>query len=1104
MKLSSSNRPPVGIGIKVQVYLRGAAALAALLVVAGLCVATSPVRGQSFPFHHLSVDDGLSQSVVHCILQDSEGFLWIGTQDGLNRFDGYLFQVLVHHPDEPDSLSNNWIYGLAEDRQGRIWVATRGGVNLFDKSTGKFTAYRHDPSDPDSIASDVVYGIAVDESGRILANTAPVLSVLDPAEGEKWKRIESPLAASSVGEDLPLPILVAPDGAVWMAGVDGLAVWRPRQGVFDLVRPEPAAGASRPSGALSVRALFGDQAGSIWIGTRAGLYRSLPDDPLRARRAGAFREPGNRSVGELLSGSIRAIQRDRQGRLWVGFDGNGLASFSLDGEGTPWNLLSFRQNSLRQDGLSHDIVIALGLDRSDNLWIGTLKGLDRIDLKPRKFRVYRRSSDPDSWPLSDNVIASLFKDRQGRVWVGTWGRGLDILDRRTRTSTHYAAALAPPRRISNDFVHVIFEDRSGTIWLGTRNGLDVYRAAREDFVSARTLYPNRSFPDFTGIRIYSMLQDTADRLWVGTGAGLFRLDPKRGEFLHLTSGEGAKSLTDNVIYALALDPAGQIWAGTSNGLNRIDPESGSVIRILRDSTHPSTLCDNFVVSLCVDHLGALWIGTKSGVNRLPPNRGLFDYFSAREGLPSNIIYEILEDPEQGLWFSTGRGLAELRPGSSRFRSYSVDDGLQSLEFNLKASCLSPDGEIFFGGMNGFNSFYLGDLRDNSSIPPVVLTGVEKETPRGRVRVDPHGAETLTLRPTERTFTVEFAALEFSNPARNQYAYRMDGLSDDWVELGTRRFVTFSKLPPGEYRLRVKGSNNDGVWNEEGAALNIVVLPAWWQSNRAIAGYVVLGLVALFLTIRTRDRRLKRRNAAEEELRLATAIQARLLPQGPPVVPGYDFAGLTIPASRVGGDYFDFIALGKGKEGICVGDVSGKGLPAALLMANVQAIVRSHARTETELSTWLERVNDQVCENTASGQFVTLFYAVLDTVKHRLEFSNAGHNPPLLLRRNSRLERLIEGGPALGLFAGRKYEAQELQLHAGDLLVLYSDGITEAFSQAGEEFGESGIISAVQSLPPTGSAADGVELILAAVRKHLDGRPPHDDITLVVVRRTWSS
>ncbi|MCX6278155.1 MAG: ATP-binding protein [Bacteroidetes bacterium] len=808
---------------------------------------------QQYQFRNYSIEQGLSQSVVNCVIQDSRGFMWIGTQNGLNRFNGYDFTEYLYNPIDSTTISNNWIYSLAEDKDGSIWVGTKGGLNKYLRKENRFKRISY-IAGYTGVISRYSYDAIVSGSGKIYVNTPPVLTVFDPSS-DKITHFPTRFPYDGAINDNRIPLIEDNDGAIWMGSNVGLACFDPKTASFTYYFHD-----SQKPGTISnnrITALCQDSAGTIWVGTSDGLNLI---DKKTEKISGIFTSPFGRQ--SLSSSFIRAIIEDKNGAMWVGTEGGGLNRIVwLTGE----TFLVDRFNSA-ENGLGHNIINALTIDRSQNLWAGTLQGISKTDLKPAKFKLYRRDNTSSSVNLLGNVIAAIYKDENGLIWVGNWGQGLNILNRKTGAVEHFSSRLQGNHYIPNDFVHVIFADEFKNNWIGTRDGIFVFDKTRQKFVRLHDFFRNDNLPDLKGMRIFTIIRSRDNSYWIGTQGGLFRINPERTATEVFT----AESTPDhqigaNLVYCLHEDSEGYIWIATINGVDVYNPTTGKMTRFRKNESQNS-LCDNFVISLGEDKHGDIWIGTSAYVNKFVKKDSTFIYYSRENGIPKNNIFEIMRDNQNTLWFATGGGLCKFDSAANSFRNYTVDDGLQSLEFNLRACFKSPDGEVFFGGMNGFNSFYPETLRDNPSIPEIIITACYKSSKSGKEYFDISRENKVELEHGAQAFTVEFVALEFTNPDKNQYAYMLDGLSKDWINIGNRRFVPFTNLSPGEYIFRVKGSNNDGKWNETGAVLKIVILPPWWRSWWAWTAYFLLIAGALMIYIRIRERNLVReRNNLEQKV-----------------------------------------------------------------------------------------------------------------------------------------------------------------------------------------------------------------------------------------------
>jgi signal transduction histidine kinase/ligand-binding sensor domain-containing protein len=797
--------------------------------------------------------------VVNCLFQDSRGYIWIGTQNGLNKFNGYTFESFSTNPTDTNSISNNWIYSIDEDREGNLWIGTKGGLNRFIPSRKKFerinykTGYIHN-------VTDYIYDAVCSFNGTVIINTPPVLTIYNP-ENKEFKHYYSDLEYDGAVKDNIIPVIEDFEGLIWIGSTRGLTCFDRNTQKFRYYFKD-----ENNSNSISdnnITALYEDKKGNIWIGTSNGLTRYSKATKSFTR---FFYQHGN-SIS-LINNFIRAIVEDKAGHIWFGTEGGGLTKMILQGK----DQVLFDNLTSDHNGLSHNIVLALMIDKTENLWIGALQGISKTDLKKRKFQLYRRDNSPYSVDLLGNVIASIFKDDDDLLWIGNWGQGLNIFNRKTGEVKHFSSGQVNNSYIPNDFVHVIFKDDHKRIWIGTRDGIFIYNKEKNGFMRFKDLFPNENLPSFKGIRIYMIIQDKNRNYWIGTQNGLFKINLTT--FTTETFSVEASdehTIGSNLIYCLLEDRDGLIWIATLNGIDIYHPDSKKITHYQKIPGSTNALCDNFVISLCEDHNGDIWIGTSSYVNKFVKKDSVFIYYSQENGLPSNRIFEIVEDSRKNIWFATGNGLSKFDTATGKFRTYTVEEGLQGLEFNLRASYKGKDGEIFFGGMNGFNSFYPDSFNDNPFIPPIVITSLYKSKGSIKEYLEVENTDQIILSYNDYNFTIEFAALEFTNPGNNRYAYKMEGISDEWIDIGNRRFVPFSNLSPGEYILRVKGSNNDGKWNETGTSLKIIIRPPWWKSTLAYIAYFLTIILLIILFIKRREKNLVRaRDLLEEKVRERTA------------------------------------------------------------------------------------------------------------------------------------------------------------------------------------------------------------------------------------------
>lgn len=799
-------------------------------------------HSQQYQFSNYTINDGLSQSVVYCIFQDSRGFIWVGTQNGLNRFDGENFEIYRFVPNDVNSISNNWVYAISEDMDGNLWIGTKGGLNQYRPRENNFKRVGYHANFMYDVTRHSYDNICL-KNGNILINTPPVLTILDTKKN-LFSHHLSKLEYNGTVTDVNLPVLEDNEGSIWMGSTTGLTRFSFKNEKFTNITFTNKKGKLIES--ANVRALFQDKNGLIRAGTTAGLFHY---NQQKDRFEETVFKTNNNESFSFTNICIRAMVEDKKQNLIIGTEGNGL--FVISGlSDKKVNIQNYTEDN---STIKHNIVQSLIIDESENLWIGTLDGISKTDLKRSKFKLYRNSNSPNSINLLGNVTAGMLKNDDGILWIGNWGQGLNLVDPVTKEVEHFSTQMKGNHYIPNDFVHVIFKDRSGTIWLGTRDGVLIYDKPRNKFISWNSRFDIENLPTFRDTRIYDIIQDNSSYYWIASSNGLYKVDFTESTFETFQK-ERIKShqISANLCYSLLEDSEGLIWIATIEGLDVYDPAT----KTIKTYTTENGLSSDFIVSLSEDKFGRIWIGTNSFVNVFNKKDTTFTYYSEEDGLSSNYIYEIQRDRNEDLWFATGRGLCKFDLDQKRFQTFTLEDGLQSMEFNLRSACSCPDGELLFGGMNGFNSFYPDSLTENQYIPKLAFTAFTKTMGESEENVNTEGLEKVILDYNENLFTIEFAALEFTNPQKNSYEWKMEGVTREWQQIGNRKFVPFFALPPGEYTFMVRGSNNDGKWNKEGIQVEIVVLPPWYRSTIAYITYLLLMVASIFVFIKYRERKLK--------------------------------------------------------------------------------------------------------------------------------------------------------------------------------------------------------------------------------------------------------
>jgi len=858
-------------------------------------------------FHRISIEDGLSQSDVYCIFQDSRGFMWFGTQDGLNRYDGYNFKVYKNDPENPHSMSNNYVYSIYEDRSGTLWVGTEGGLNKFDRDKDQFIHYQTDPNDSHSLSHDHVKTIIEDQSGILWIGTDGGLNRLVPGakEGSPPSFIRYQTDANnprSLSNNRVMSIYEDRSGVLWIGTEDGLNKHVPgtKEGsppTFIRYQTDPNDPHSLSNN--YVYSIYENRSGTLWVGTDGGLNRLIPgvkegSPPTFIRYQTDTNDPKSLSHNKVMS-----IYEDQSGVLWIGTYGGGLNKLVPGAkEGSPPTFIRYQNNLNDPHSLSNNRVMSIHEDQSRVLWIGTDIGLNKYDQEMKQFNLYQTKPN-DRQSLSNNFVRPIYEDHAGVFWIGTYGGGLNKLVPRAKEGfspafIHYKNDPNNPDSLSNNLVRSICEDKSGVLWIGTEGGLNkLVPGAKEGSPPTFIHYltdadgPHSISHNF----VYSIYEDRSGTLWIGTEGGLNKLVPgaKEGSsptFMHyLADANDPHSISHSFVYLIYEDRSGILWIGTyGGGLNKLVPSENegsppTFIHYENNPNNPNSLSSNIVLSIHEDKSGVLWIGTGGGLNKLVPSESessppIFIRYREKDGLPNNKIYGILEDEHGNLWLSHNKGISRFNPRTETFRNYNVEDGLQSNEFNGGSYYKNQSGEMFFGGINGFNSFHPDKIRENSYVPPVVITDFQifnksisiGERAGGRLILEKSITETeeIELSHKDRVVSFEFAALHYASPDKNEYAYMMEGFEKNWNYAENRRFATYTNLPPGEYIFRVKGSNNDGVWNEEGTSLKITVNPPFWQTWWFRGFGIMVVLLSIVTAYQVRTRAIRERGKQLEE------------------------------------------------------------------------------------------------------------------------------------------------------------------------------------------------------------------------------------------------
>ncbi len=797
-------------------------------------------------FERISLAQGLSQDIVKTILQDHQGFLWFGTEDGLNRYDGYSVRVYKHDPRDSTTLAFNTINDLYEDSRDRLWIGTDNGLDLYDPTSDRFIRFGNMPADSGSLSDNVVLKIREDRHGTLWVATFHGLNRYDEVRHCFIRYRYDPHDASSINDDLVMSILPARDGSLWVATANGICRYEESSNRFTRYLFEARGGHRR-----SILRLIEAQPGALWlVQADRGVWNfNIAEGSLQPLPLPTGRPANDR---QLADGVVSAIAVDNAGYLWIGHF-HGLDVY----DPRTGSFAHYEHNPDDPDGLSGR-VNCIYRDRIGVMWLGTFQGgVDRCDPYRQKFLLYRHVPGSDR-SLSGNQVSAILEDRRGDVWIGT-DHGLDRLDPRSGRFTHFRHMPGIVQSIGADQVNALGEDSRGNLWIGVGDGstsvLDRLDETRRGFIH----YPIR--------RVKSIHEDSRGVLWIGkinetdTGEDLVRIDHSG----HILSRD---TIAGTGVWCIYEDRQGFLWFGGQYCcLNRYDPRTGRFTAFEAHYTSTGQLNSGAVRSMYEDEDGILWMGTwGGGLNAYDRRTNTFRTILEQDGLPTNYVKGILPDSHGNLWISTERGLSQFDRKAGRFKNYLTEDGLQGDRF-LSGSCFEGrNGWMYFGGMQGLNMFHPDSVRDNPNVPPVLITGFKVFDRPYFASYSVSGDQPVRLAYDQDFLSFEFVALDYTSPHRNRYAYRMEGFDRDWVAAETRRYASYTRLAPGEYVFRVRASNNDGVWNMEGASVKIVVAPPFWMTPWFI-GLAILGVSSvLYLFYRNRINQL----VAMEQLRTRIA------------------------------------------------------------------------------------------------------------------------------------------------------------------------------------------------------------------------------------------
>ncbi len=907
-------------------------------------LAGSLIGQSSIHFERLKDKEGLSQEYIFCIHQDRHGFIWFGTWDGLNRYDGYQFDLIKPDPQNPHSLSTNCVTAIEEDSSGALWIGTNGGgllkiytewyLNIYttdEEHTGRinkykdaFIQFRTNPEEPHSLSNNNITALCYDNRGFLWIGTygggINILNLKDTTNNKKFIQYNN---STKLSDNNISKILKDSDGNIWIGtnnkGIIKIPASDIKNGIdkisFTYYKHSKTSDKSLSSNNIS--SLYEDPYGNIWIGTnRNGLNLLTKENKKKMHPAFIHFTADPKNTTSLSNNSIKSIQTDQYNNLWIGTD-NGLNKGKLPKKlSGKIEFNHFKHDPLLPTTISNNHIESLYKGHSGILWIGTYKGINKLDPSKKQFAHYQNIPENQN-NLINNTVNAITEDHKDVLWIGTESGILTQVNQYNQKKHFFLTngkaisfkgssnqdkqeAILPsflqnPILLSGTFVNAIIEDTEHNLWVGS-TGLYKFDKNRKKAAFYHPEYGNlQSLSDW---KIWTIYQDKAGEIWIGTSNGMDNYNKATNSFIHYRHNtNNAYSLSSNIIWCIFEDAQGYLWIGTESGLNKFnnynthkqkkpDPTDAIFKHYNHDQENPNSISSD---RIWVIHQGpdkTMWIGTEGGgLNKAIKKHDTISHFityNKNDGLPSNIICGIVEDNNQNLWISTSNGIAQFDIKNEKIKDYGINDGLQATKFRKGAYYKKDDKNILFGDLAGYTSFFPDSIRDNPVPPKVVIT--EFNIFNKSIPIGEYNGKTILTKPISVTdhidlsykdniFSFEFVALHYSSPVENKYAYKMEGFEKQWNHTNyRRRFASYTDLPPGKYTFKVKAANSDGIWNEKGASLVISIKPPLWRTWWAYILYViVLGLViyAIFQYTIGKERlksqlRLERVESAKKE------------------------------------------------------------------------------------------------------------------------------------------------------------------------------------------------------------------------------------------------
>lgn len=1064
------------------------------------------VYAQELRFNHITSDNGLSMSVVNAIYQDKKGFIWMGTEDGLNRYDGKSITVFKNKPGDSLTISDNWITCIASDNNNNLWIGTKGGgLNQYNYITNRFISYIHNDNLKNSISSDWVTCLLIDDN-KIWIGTDNGLNLFDMTH-KTFKKIN---IGNTADEKNILSIYKDKSGIIWIGTFNGFFAFNPSLNKAKHYIDVDLYGVPKVKFSERVYAFLEDNNNNFWIGTEAAL--------IKFDRKFNFYKYYSVNNDDEYKNRVRGIIQDKNNQIWVATLGSGLAIYNSKFD----NFKTYKNEPGNFTSISNNNIRCIIEDKAGSIWMGTNGGgVNVYHRLNNQFHFYKK--EPDNPKGLTHFPMAFLEDADTNLWIGTFEGGLV---KKHKDSLVYTYFDAKKNKNHNNIIS-LYQTSDKKIWIGTwGGGLNFYDPNTQTF--SKPIMAGSKENELLDNNILCLLQTDENTLWAATLKGLNQINLNDYTIKKYTTFEG---LSSNAVFCLYYDQnENKLWIGLNNGgVNCLNLNDNTIKQYKKQkSNSANSLSNNTVTCIYDDGEGNLWIGTRGGLNKFNKKTEKFEHYFEKDGLPNDYIYGILGDNNKNLWISTNNGLSKFNPQEKIFRNYYEIDGLQGNEFNQGAFYKGKNGKLYFGGVNGYNAFYPDEIKNNNHIPPIVITSFVKAGKEAELDTSIFEKKFIELSYKDYFFEFEFVALDYVSPAKNMYSYKLEGFDEDWSQPSTRNYANYTNLSGGNYVFRVKASNNDGIWNEEGVAIHIRIIPPFYKTNTFIISAILSGILSIFLFIRYRTKRIREEKRILEikvqertielaqknkditsSIEYAKRIQEAILPQKELIFKHFPHAFILYkPKDIVSGDFYWF-AIKNNKKIIAAVDCTGHGVPGAFMsMIGHNLLNQIVIENEiTDASDILNQLNlgvqralkqDQHSE-TRDGMDVCL--CVFDDANHTIEFAGA-YRPLYIVDKNRNLT-IIEGNkfPIGGnqISGERKYTGHTIRINEGDTYYMFSDGYADQFGgNNGKKFMLKRFQKLLTEIYPLNLKDQG-EFLDKTIEDWKNGAEQVDDILVIGIR-----